>query len=129
MTFTSEDIERQLAIARKALLPLPARVLAGQGNVTLTALMEALQEEVDILFLACHGVTGHMGNALWLEDGVGNGQLVTAESFAALIGQLRRPPSLIILCSCQSAGTGTAERNELCALGPRLAMQGVPAVL
>ncbi|PYC29726.1 hypothetical protein DMX08_29105 [Pseudomonas protegens] len=129
LTFTSEDIERQLAIARKALLPLPARVLAGPGSVTLTALMEALQEEVDILFLACHGVTGHMGNALWLEDGVGNGQLVTADFFAAQIGQLRRPPSLIILCSCQSAGNGTAERNELCALGPRLAMQGVPAVL
>lgn len=129
LTFTPDDIEHQLTIARNALIPLPAKVLAGPGNVTLVALMEALQDEVDILFLACHGVTGHLGYALWLEDAQGNGQLVTADSFAAQIGQLRRPPSLIVLCSCQSAGTGTADRNELSALGPQLATQGVPAVL
>ncbi len=129
LTFTGDQIKQQLDVAKTALHPLPVHTLEGPARVTLAGLMEALKDEVDILFLACHGVKTSEGYALWLEDSDGKGERVDAEAFAARIGELAHPPSLIVLCSCLSAGTGFVGRDELAALGPLLAMQGVPAVL
>ena len=54
------------------------------------------------------------------------------------LSELKQPPCLVVLISCQSAGTGeVTERSSrarsktmhLGALGPRLGSAGVPAVL
>jgi len=127
--FAQIDIQQELALAREALHPLPARVLPATGRSTLDEIIDALANDVDILYLVCHGALGPKGPALWLEDGEGNAALVAGEDFAARIGALARPPSLIVLCSCQSAGVGIPVRDALTALGPMLAREGVPAVL
>lgn len=77
----------------------------------------------------CHGIVGQQGAVLWLEDEAGNAASVTGEDFAARLGALERIPSLVVLCSCQSAGAGNPARDALVALGPMLAKEGVPAVL
>lgn len=77
----------------------------------------------------CHGIVGQQGAVLWLEDETGNAASVTGEDFAARLGALERIPSLVVLCSCQSAGAGNPARDALVALGPLLAKEGVPAVL
>lgn len=127
--FAHIDAPSEIVVAQKALHPLPARTLPGCGPATLQAIMDGLRDGADILYLECHGTHGPKGAALWLEDEFGNAALVTGEDFAARIGALERAPSLIVLCSCQSAGVGTPARDSLTALGPMLAKEGVPAVL
>lgn len=127
--FTPIDVSQELEIAQRALYPVRATTLAERGRATLQALMEELQNGADVLYLMCHGMMGPKGPALWLEDAEGSADLVTGEEFAASIAALERPPSLIVLCSCQSAGAGTPARDALTAIGPMLAKEGVPAVL
>lgn len=127
--FAPIDVAKEVDVAATALHPLPARTLADCGKATLKAIEEGLKDGADILYLVCHGSVGPKGAALWLEDEAGNAALVTGEDFAARIGALDRAPSLVVLCSCQSAGAGTPARDALTALGPMLAREGVPAVL
>ncbi|MFJ1260381.1 CHAT domain-containing protein [Cupriavidus sp. CuC1] len=127
--FAHIDVAREIGVAQNALHPLPARTLAGRGTPTLQAIVDGVRDGADILYMVCHGALGPKGAALWLEDESGNGALVTGEEFAARIGAHERTPSLIVLCSCQSAGVGTPARDSLTALGPMLAKEGVPAVL
>jgi hypothetical protein len=127
--FKQIDVNQEISIARSALHPVPAKTLQAPGASTLDNLIDGLSDDVDILYLVCHGTLGPKGPALWLEDETGNAALVTGEDFAARIGSLPRPPSLIVLCSCQSAGVASAARDALTALGPMLAKEGVPAVL
>jgi hypothetical protein len=128
-SFSPIDVTHELDIAQRALYPVRATTLAERGSATLQALMEGLQDGADVLYLMCHGMIGPKGPALWLEDAGGSADLVTGDEFAARIAALKRPPSLIVLCSCQSAGAGTPARDALTAIGPMLAKEGVPAVL
>jgi hypothetical protein len=127
--FAPIDVPREVDVATQALLPVQATTLAQPGSATLQAIVDGLRDGADILYLVCHGIVGQKGAAIWLEDEEGKAALVTGEEFAARIGALERAPSLIVLCSCQSAGTGTPARDALTALGPMLAKEGVPAVL
>lgn len=58
---------------------------------------------------------------------------VPGSALVQAITELRVPPRLVVLASCQSAGTGgdaaTGDNGALAALGPRLAEAGVAAVL
>lgn len=127
--FAPIDVARELDIAQQALHPVRAITLAEHGRSTLLAVMEQLQEGIDVLYLMCHGMMGPKGPALWLEDAQGSADLVTGEDFAFRIASLDRPPSLVVLCSCQSASAGAPARDALTAIGPMLAKEGVPAVL
>jgi len=127
--FAAIDVEAEIGVARRALTPIPARTLGQTEPATLDGLMAGLSDNIDILYLVCHGTVGPNGAALWLQDNRGRADLVTGEQFAARINALDRPPSLIVLCSCQSAGVGHPGRDALTALGPMLAREGVPAVL
>jgi CHAT domain-containing protein len=72
---------------------------------------------------------------LWLEQGDGSAARVTGGELAARLQELQQRPRLIVLASCQSAGSGdggealSVDGRPLAALGPRLAEAGVPAVL
>ncbi|MCU0503123.1 MAG: CHAT domain-containing protein, partial [Anaerolineae bacterium] len=113
---------------------IPFTALAGRGQVTLATLLARLRDGCDILYLVAHGmiVDGEPQILLEREDG---GRAWTAgRELAARMGELAQPPGLVVLVSCQSAGSGDAEPSThdggaLAGLGPRLAAAGVPAVV
>jgi CHAT domain/SIR2-like domain len=127
-TFDRVQVEMERDIASNSLFGLNPSMLTASGDATLANILHKLREGADILYLVCHGAIGPLGPALWLEDQGGGAALVPAGELVAGIGALDRPPSLVVLCSCQSAGTGR-NRNMLSAVGPLLAQVGVPAVL
>lgn len=127
--FSPIDVPREVDIAETALHPVKPRRLTAPGTATLQGILNGVRDGADILYLVCHGTLGPKGAGLWLEDETGQAALVTGEDFASGIGALDRAPSLVVLCSCQSAGVGTPARDALTALGPMLAREGVPAVL
>lgn len=127
--FAAIDVPREINVAQTALQLVQAKTLTERGTATLQTIVDGVRDGADILYLVCHGAVGPRGTALWLEDESGSAALVTGEDFAARIGALDRTPSLVVLCSCQSAGAGTPTRDALTALGPMLAREGVPAVL
>ncbi|GDX04619.1 CHAT domain-containing protein [Buttiauxella sp. A111] len=126
--FSSIDIVAMQNLACNALHPLQTGGL-GDKAVSLKAIVEAMSDGVDILYLVCHGVLSNGEGVLWLEDEQGNAARVSGEVFASALSGLEHPPTLVVLCSCQSAGNGMASRNTLAAVGPVLARQGIPAVL
>jgi len=117
----------ELARARAGLGPIPSLALAAPGQVTLVALVAALREDVDILYLVCHGALVDGEPWLWLEDTAGAAARVSGQELAQRIRELERRPRLVVLASCESAGAGDGE--ALRALGPCLAEAGVPAVI
>ncbi|WP_426191453.1 CHAT domain-containing protein [Massilia sp. DWR3-1-1] len=127
--FATIDVQQELAAARTALASIPSLCLGELAAATLERIMHALEQGVDVFYLVCHGAVGPNGPALWLQDENGRAALTNGEQFAARISALPRPPSLVVLCSCQSAGVGTPARDALTALGPMLAREGVAAVL
>ncbi|HEY3823519.1 MAG TPA: CHAT domain-containing protein [Bryobacteraceae bacterium] len=98
--------------------------LASGGGVPLTDIIAKLQngDGYDILYLVCHGMLSKGGPLLFLED---KGP-TSGAGFVTAIRELVRRPAMIVLASCQSAGTagvGTA------GVGPKLADAGIPAVI
>lgn len=82
----------------------------------------------DVVYLACHGTLTEDGDPrLLLEDDDGVGQMVKGEQLVERIAAAHERPRLVILASCQSAGSRNGE--GLGALAPRLAQAGVPNVL
>jgi hypothetical protein len=112
---------------------------AHPGNASLDALRARLREGFDILYLVCHGTLRTLGDSpgpqLLLEKADGTGELAAGNSLVEHIRNLAPAlrPRLVVLASCQSAGAGlpaTADDDGmLAAVGPQLAMAGVPAVL
>jgi len=86
-----------------------------------------LGEEVDILYLVCHGTTGANESWLWLEEADGRLKRVPAGDFVARMRGLRAYPELVVLISCKSAGGKSGPTWR--ALGPKLVKAGIPAVL
>ena len=139
------DVPDELRRARKGLqgLQMPDELVGAQGSpdqATLKNLQEKLRDGYDILYLVCHGalLPGKSDGEplqpyLLLENEedptfplVEGGKLV--DILAAL--RAERRPRLVVLASCQSAGTGrTADGSALAALGPQLAQAGIPAVI
>jgi formylglycine-generating enzyme required for sulfatase activity len=123
-------IERTLAKAEVAVLGGPA------VPMTLDALVAELRKDVDIVYLVSHGKFGRTRNdaALVLQDETGAGKWVEVDEVARRIAELRRPPRLMVLISCQSAGDGGQVDPEhgttvQATLAARLADAGVPAIL
>ncbi|ROZ63407.1 CHAT domain-containing protein [Ramlibacter sp. WS9] len=127
--FAQIDVPTEVSVAQQALSPLVPTVLASGGQATAEGLLAGLAEGVDILYLVCHGAMTSKGPKLWLEGADGGRDLVDGQELAARIGALEKGPTLVVLCSCQSSGTGMPTKDALTALGPLLAKEGVPAVL
>jgi hypothetical protein len=119
--------------ARDGLSSLPVRMLASRGEATEERLFAELREGCDILYLVCHGYMAGDEPILLLEDEDGNAAVVRGSVLVDRIQDLARIPRLVVLASCQSAGSGDDAYSDdggvLSALGPRLAEAGVPAVL
>lgn len=121
--FLPDDVASQFDIAR-----------LGDGvPCTLNNLVAQLREGVDILYLVCHGALVEGQSRLYLENDSGLTEVVSGDRLANRLRDMTVRPSMVILASCQSAGTGAAasigDDGELAALGPRLMDAGVAAVI
>ncbi len=98
---------------------------ATRGQATLNNIVKSLRDGCDILFLVAHGVLARGEPWLFLEKQDGTADRVSGRELVTRIGELENRPRLAVLASCQSGGTGQAERTSLdsgaLAAGPRLA--------
>ena len=136
MKLAPVDYAGEVERVRKALEGIEVETLGGPGSpLTLDALLEALRGGVDILYLVSHGKYGRSGiPALILQDQAGEARPVQSEDLAVCVGELQRKPRLVVLASCESAGTGelveASQRTTVQAtLAGRLADAGVPGVV
>ena len=131
--FAPIEVADELNRAQQSLATLNFTALANQGQATAENLLKHLHQEIDILYLVCHGALVQGEPWLWLENAEGKTVRFSGIELTQRLRELSTLPRLIILVSCQSAGTGETYRhdttNTLIALGPRLAEAGVPAVL
>jgi hypothetical protein len=128
------DAAKETARARTAFGDIPVDTIELPKRATLENIATALRAEAyDILYLICHGGIIDRQPHLWLEAEDGTSDVVQGDEFTARIAELRQRPSLIVLASCESAGAdGVAivgDDGVLAALGPRLAEEGIPAVI
>ena len=105
-------------------------ILGREEPATLDRLAEILRDGVDILYLVCHGVYPEsLEPALFLEKHDRTTDVVLGSRLAEIIHGLADPPRLIVLASCNSAGTDSSRLSAHASMAPRLADAGVPAVL
>jgi hypothetical protein len=127
------DVEAELARARTALQGMVVTELPGAAAPTPDHLVDHLRTGCDVLYLVCHGyVLRGGGPQILLEDDSGAARRLDGADLVERLRELRRPPRLVVLASCQSAGRGehvAGDGGALAALGPRLAEAGVPAVI
>lgn len=135
------DVQGELQRARESLKDIPVTILPDSTSgerACLNHLVSHLRKTpYDILYLVCHGAMrkaegtpddGHISEPwLWLEDEQGDTARTPGKELAARLKELEQRPVLVVLASCQSAGSG--EGDALAALGPLLAEAGIPAVL
>jgi hypothetical protein len=136
------DREKELELIRNA-VGKTAKLTELEGPCTLRQLMIQLSKGFDVLYLVCHGALiapSQNDDAprspepqLWLQDDTGQSSVTDGRSFASRLRDLHRPPRLVVLASCQSAGkagvVSIGRGGVLTALGPRLIEAGVPAVV
>jgi hypothetical protein len=138
------DVPGELERAEEALEGVDVRVLNTLGPVSLNAIIRELDAEpdgFDVLYLVCHGALVEGDPRLWLEKdeapgAAGEGSrsaIVSGTTLAERLAGLANRPRLVVLMSCESAGTeGGGSRKDdgaLAAVGPRLARAGIPAVI
>jgi hypothetical protein len=124
------DVEAELGRASVALGDIPLTAIPGSPSgprASLNQIITALGEGYDILYLVCHGLFKADESWLWLEDAAGKATRTSGAELITRLKELELRPRLVVLASCQSAGSGQGE--ALSALGPRLAEAGIPAVI
>ena len=130
------DVNKEWLRAEASLKSIGVEKLFAPERASLENLMSTLRERregFDILYLVCHGALVGGEPWLWLEDKDGAIDRVSGNKLAAQLRNMADPPRLVVLASCQSAGSGeeaqSGDRGELAALAPKLADAGVPAVI
>jgi hypothetical protein len=129
------DPALELELAERGLQNTRVDKLVGRGQATLdNILQQQLHGGYDILYLVCHGVFDEKRSraALYLENADGKAEFVDGSEFARRFEELSTRPRLIVLASCDSAGSASDDENapnQLAALGPRLSQAGIPAVI
>ncbi|MBL8191621.1 MAG: tetratricopeptide repeat protein, partial [Acidobacteria bacterium] len=122
----------ELEQARESLAELKPESIGNDAPLTLNRLIEAIRAGIDILYLVCHGeISRAKIPYLLLQNEDGTTDKIPAKDFADRIYELTEVPRLVVLASCESAGTEDGNRSETApiALAPKLAEAGVPAVL
>lgn len=130
------DVAGEQERAKTALGDIPVDVLA-TGKASLEQIISQLRQGYDILYLVCHGSTKEgkgdeeTDTWLWLENAAAEADRIPGRQFVQRLNELAERPRLIVLASCQTAGDGRTadEQGVLAALGPRLAQDGIPAVI
>jgi hypothetical protein len=139
------QVDRELSRARAALGHMTLRELPESGrHATRAAVVDELSKGVHVLYLVCHGKIRNGRSQLLLENEHGNTDVVDGTAFANDVGSLARIPTMVVLCSCESAGTGrppgpadapepeprmTRTARGLAAVGPALASAGATVVV
>ncbi len=135
------DVKGELSQAESSLKNISVTALASEktttlvpeGKATLENMLAYLSDGYDILYLICHGSLEKDEPILWLENEAGGVDRVSGNRLVARIRKLSLLPRLVILASCQSAGSGrethSSHERALSALGPRLAEVCIPAVV
>ncbi len=126
------DVTTELQSLKNALgEDIPLTSLAEPGQATLQNLFTALRDGYDLLYVIAHGTYNNGKSYLWLEDENGLVARADADEIISRLGELQERPRLIVLAACRSAGSGQANNSEAAwqALGPRLAIEGIPAVI
>ncbi len=127
------NVAEELDRAKSGLGDIPVTELVSEGKVTVKQLFTHLRDGYDILYLVAHGMLVDNEPWLWLEDETGKSDRVAGSELINHLRDLKQHPRLVVLASCQSAGTGRGEQNSenevLAALGPRLIEAGIPAVI
>ena len=130
---TPIDVEGELQRATAGLGTIPITALLSSGSANLNNLITHLREGYDIVYLVGHGALIQGEPWLWMEDEAGGTARVSGSDLVTRVRELAQRPRLVVLASCQSAGSGDeasiGDNGELAALGPRLAEAGVPAVI
>jgi hypothetical protein len=125
------DLEAEISRARQSLGSISMSILPDKSTsirASMQNILEVLREGGhDILYLIAHGSTVNNETWLWLEDENGAVRRTSGDELAFAMGNLSHRPLLVVLASCESAGSD--EGNALTALGPRLAEAGIPAVI
>ena len=107
-----EHVKASLAAFEISVLDMP----------TIQSIAARLRDGFDVLYLVCHGAVVEGEAQLLLCDEAGNVDVVAGEQLANRIGDLKSPPRLVVMASCQSA-------QGLESIGPKLGNAGVPAIL
>jgi hypothetical protein len=132
-TLAAVDEAGELQRARDSLDGVAVTELAGEQHVTLDVILQHLRDDYDVFYLVCHGALIDDEPRLWLEDESGASKVIAGTDLIDGLARLVRLPRLVVLASCQSAGSGEEARSDdrgvLAALGPRLAEAGIPAVV
>jgi hypothetical protein len=128
------DVDGELERATAGLGAIPITSLRSGGSANLNNILAQLREGYDILYLVAHGALVNGESWVWLEDESGGIARASGTELARHLQELAQRPRLVVLVSCQSAGTGEQLRSTdasgaLAALGPRLAEAGIPAVI
>ncbi|HJZ98231.1 MAG TPA: CHAT domain-containing protein [Candidatus Solibacter sp.] len=133
------DVAKERAVAEKNLkgqsadgaITLTTDFLGSPGGGKLAELMRKLGEGYDILYIVCHGAWNNGNPVLYMEGDDGEVLDMDATKLADALGTMPAPPRLVVMASCQSAGSGepTVASKKLSALGPLMARAGVPAVI
>ena len=127
------DAAAELARARQGLKDIPVTAFPktddGERATLNNIITKFSEEQYDILYLVCHGSFNESRDPmLYLEDEEGKTKRTSGRDFAVRLKELLHRPKLIVLASCESAGTETG--SALSAFGPILVEDsGVPAVL
>ena len=100
------DTAAELASARAGLGSIAADALATRGEVTLNNLAARLRDGCDILYLVAHGMLVDGEPWLFLENEDGRTARVPGRDLVTRIQELEDRPRLVVLMSCQGAGTG-----------------------
>ena len=99
-----------------------------QKKATVYNIVAAVRQTyADILYLVCHGALVDGRARLLLEREDGTGVFLSGEELVEKLRDMTEKPRLVVLASCESAGD--EEGAALAAVGPRLAMAGVPSVV
>jgi hypothetical protein len=140
------DLAGEVQRARDALAGIAIEVVGQDQPLTIESLHQALRQGVDVLYLVAHGTLSRaQGPVLFLQDDQGLVQRVAGDNLARRIAELREPPRLLVLASCEGAAsldapyaresdtpqadTKSEPTSAQAALAPRLAAEGVPAIL
>jgi hypothetical protein len=133
------DVPGEIARAREGMTGITTVDVLGESDrASMKNIVDRLRTGPDILYLVCHGALIDGRSVLWLEQEDGTTDRRDGNELVSWLGELKQPPRLAVLVSCQSAGTGTddgangavtARDDAWHALGPRLGASGVPAVL
>lgn len=125
------DADGEVSRARAALGSIAPTILGDVPGATSRATLEGILREMEteptIAILIAHGRIDTYGKPiLYLENEAGQTEPIPGEALINGIGRLPRRPRLLILVSCKGAGD---DYQALTSIGPRLAQQGIPAVL